>query len=216
MVKERSRKQELFAAEYLTDHNATRAYIAAGYSATGAAQSASRLLRNTKVAELISQTQEKRMDQLDISAERVLATLAAIAFHDPRKFFNADSSAKQVTELDDVTAMALAGLEVSELFEDVGDQKHVYGLTKKFKLADRLRALEMLGRHLKMFTDKVEHTDKCVRPIQVDSGLDLSKLTKEELEELYRLCQIMEAEERKPGSAQDSAAKPRTRSLPAF
>ena len=136
--------------------------------------------------------------------------------HRVRFSFAYCSAVKQVTELDDVTAMALAGLEVSELFEDVGDQKHVYGLTKKFKLADRLRALEMLGRHMKMFTDKVEHTDKCVRPIQVDSGLDLTKLTKEELEELYRLCQIMEAEERKPGSAQDSAAKPRTRSLPVF
>src|ERR1700722_2165002 len=123
MAKELSKKQELFAAEYLTDHNATRAYITAGYSATGAAQSASRLLRNTKVAELISQTQEKRMDELDISAERVLATLAAIAFHDPRKFFNADGTAKAVTEVDDMTAMALAGMDVAEEFASDGEGK---------------------------------------------------------------------------------------------
>jgi phage terminase small subunit len=155
------------------------------------------------------------MDELDISAERVLATLAAIAFHDPRKFFNADGTAKAVTEVDDMTAMALAGMDVAEEFASDGEgKKSQVGYTKKFKLADRLRALEMLGRHLKMFTEKVEHTGKGGRPIQVDSALDLSKLTKEELEELYR--QIMEAEERKPGSAQDSAAKPRTRSLPAF
>jgi phage terminase small subunit len=197
MANELSKRQELFVAEYLVDQNATRAYIAAGYSPTGAAQSASRLLRNTKVAEIVSSIRGKRLDELEITSERVLAALAAIAFHDPRKFFNADGSAKQVTELDDVTAQALAGLEVSELFEDVGDQKHVYGLTKKFKLADRLRALEMLGRHLKMFTDKVEHSGKDGGPIQVESGVDLTKLTDEELADLH---QILEAAEQRPAS----------------
>ena len=99
------------------------------------------------------------MEKLDITAERVIAELAKLAFFDPRSFFNADGSAKQVTELDDDTAMALAGMEVCELFEGNGEQKHAYGLSKKFKLADKLRALELLGKYLKLFTDKVEVAD---------------------------------------------------------
>ena len=50
MANELTRKQEVFVAEYAVDQNATRAYISAGYSQTGAAQSASRLLRNAKVS----------------------------------------------------------------------------------------------------------------------------------------------------------------------
>ena len=183
-----NKKQKIFVSEYSVDRNATRAYVAAGYRSTGAAQSANRLLRNPKVAALISETLEQRMEQLEITADRVLGALAAIAFHDPRKFFNSDGSAKVVTELDDVTAMALAGFEVSELFEDSGDQRHVvYGLCKKFKLADKLRALEMLRRHLKMFTDEVEVTGKDGGPIQAHPHVDLGKLTDQELKDLEKL-----------------------------
>ncbi len=133
MAKEISKKQEIFVAEYLVDQNATRAYVAAGYSATGAAQSASRLLRNPKVAELIATAQEQRMDELDISAKRVLGALASIAFDDSRKPPISDGPAKQVAT------------------------------------ADKLRALELLGRHLKMFTDKVEYAGKDGMPLNPPS-----------------------------------------------
>jgi phage terminase small subunit len=63
---------------------------------------------------------------------------------------------KQIKDIDPATRMALAGLEVTELFEGTGDQKHAYGLLKKVKLADKGQNLERLGRHLKLFTDKLE------------------------------------------------------------
>jgi hypothetical protein len=62
--------------------------------------------------------------------------------------------------------MAVAGLEVIELFEGSGDQKHAYGLCKKIKLADKGQNLERLGRHLKLFTDKVEATGEGGGPIE--------------------------------------------------
>ncbi len=52
--------------------------------------------------------------------------------------------------------MSVAGLEVNEMFEGSGDQKHAYGLCKKIKIADKGQNLERLGKHLKLFTDKVE------------------------------------------------------------
>lgn len=159
-------RQELFVAEYLTDLNATRAAISAGYSAKTAESMGSQLLRNIKVAAVISEKQGKRLAKLEISADRVLQELAKLAFFDPRKFFNDDGSAKQITELDDDTAMALAGMDVAEMFEGQGEQKHAYGLMKKFKLVDKGQNLERLGKHLKLFTDKTELSGADGGPIQ--------------------------------------------------
>jgi len=55
---------------------------------------------------------------------------------------------------------------VTELFEGSGDEKHAYGLLKKIKLADKGQNLERLGRHLKLFSDKLEVTGKDGGPIQ--------------------------------------------------
>jgi phage terminase small subunit len=149
-------RQKLFVAEYLTDLNASRAAIAAGYSAKGASQTGSVLLANPKVRAEITIKHSKHTDKLEITAERVLTELAKLAFYDPLDIFESDGSMKQIKDIDPATRMALAGLEVTELFEGTGDQKHAYGLLKKVKLADKGQNLERLGRHLKLFTDKLE------------------------------------------------------------
>lgn len=149
-------KQEQFVAEYLIDLNATKAAERAGYSVKTANEQGARLLANVSVKAAIQEAMNRRAGKLEITAERVLAELARLAFFDPRKLFNADGSPKQIHDLDDDTAAAVAGLEVNELFEGQGEQKHIYGLVKKIKIADKGAALERLGRHLKLFTDRVE------------------------------------------------------------
>jgi phage terminase small subunit len=151
-------KQKRFVAEYLIDLNATQAATRAGYSKKTANEQAARLLANVSVAAAVQAAMDKRAKRLEITSDSVLQEIAKIAFMDPRKFFNSDGSTKQVTELDDDTAMGLAGMEVIELFEGQGEQKHVYGLLKKFRLADKGLNLERLGKHLKLFTDKTEIT----------------------------------------------------------
>jgi phage terminase small subunit len=165
LAKNLTKKQAMFAAEYLTDFNATRAAIAAGYSKKTATEQGARLLTNVKVAEQIEKKLGKRLGKLEISADKVLQELAKLAFYDPINFFEDDGSLKRLQDLDEHTRMALAGIEVTELFEgkDVPDgaqQKTVYGLVKKIKLADKGVNLERLGRYLKLFTDKVEHSGK--------------------------------------------------------
>lgn len=154
-------KQELFVAEYLTDLNATRAAIAAGYSARSAQVNGARLLTNAMVAAEIAKGHGKRIGKLELTADRVLEEISRLAFYDPVDFFESDGSLKQLHTLDQNTRRALAGIEVTELFEgkDVEDgpqQKTVYGLLKKVRLADKLKALELAGRHLKLFADKTE------------------------------------------------------------
>ena len=61
MAKSLARKQQIFVAEYLTDLNATRAAIAAGYSEKTADQQGSRMLKNVKVAAVIAEITQKRV-----------------------------------------------------------------------------------------------------------------------------------------------------------
>ena len=65
-------KQHRFALEYLIDGNATRAYIAAGFSANKANTNAFKLLQNTAIAEFIKSEQEKTANRLEITREFII------------------------------------------------------------------------------------------------------------------------------------------------
>lgn len=150
-------RQERFAREYCIDLNGKRAAIAAGYSPKTAEAQASRLLRKHKVSELIAKLKEEQCQKLGISSARILRGLARIAFLDVRRLFDETGSLKAIRDLDDETAAAIAGIEHEKLFEHYGKghAKHV-GTTSKIKPADKLRALELLGKHLNLFIDRVE------------------------------------------------------------
>lgn len=145
-----------FIKEYLVEHNATKSAIAAGYSEKTAGAAGARLLKDVKVREAIEAENDKVNQKLEINVERVKKELARLAFYDPRKFFKDDGSLIPISELDDDTAMALAGMDVNELFDGAGEERSHVGYSKKVKLVDKLDALVALGRHLKMFTDRVE------------------------------------------------------------
>jgi phage terminase small subunit len=152
-------KQELFVHEYLLDGNATRAAKSAGYSEESAYSIGSELLRNPEVSDAIAKRFNKRLQRLELSADKVLQELCKLAFYDPRNFYNSDGSLKHPTELDDNTAMALAGMDIEEAYEHFGKgQAKATGVIKKIKLADKGQNLERLGRTFKLFTDRVEHS----------------------------------------------------------
>ena len=160
-------RQARFVAEYLIDLNATRAAIRAGYSEKTAYSQGQRLLKKVEIASQIADNTGKRLERLEISADRVLQELAKLAFYDPGALLESDGSMKQIREIDDLTRMAVAGLEVTELFEGTGDEKHAYGLCKKIKLADKGQNLERLGRYFKLFTEKNEISGPDGGPIHV-------------------------------------------------
>lgn len=78
-------KQARFVDEYLIDLNATQAAIRAGYSAGSAEVEGSRLLRNAKVAAEVSSRQAERAKRTEITQDRVLEELWAIATADPNE-----------------------------------------------------------------------------------------------------------------------------------
>lgn len=91
---------------------------------------------------------------------KVLNGLAELAFFDPRKMFNPDGSMKKITDMDEATVHALSGMDVEKLFKHFGKgQAEEVGTITKVRLADRGLNLERLGRHFKLFTDKIEVKD---------------------------------------------------------
>ena len=147
-------RQSLFVLEYLKDQNASAAYKRAGYTAEGhsADSAAARLLTNVEVAKAIedglAKLRQKVEEETGVSLKRVIEEIAKGAFFDPRKMFNEDGSPKQITDLPDAEASALAGFEVLEQFEGAGQDRIFVGYLKKFKLSDRKGYLDMLMKHL--------------------------------------------------------------------
>lgn len=145
-----------FIKEYLLDHNATRAAIAAGYSEKTAKQQGSRLLTDADIRSQIEKQNSQINAKLDVTVERVTLELARLAFYDPGAYWNKDGSAKPFAELDEDARRAVAGFEMAELFSGTGEDRGLAGYVKKFKLADKGANLERLGRHLQMFPTKVD------------------------------------------------------------
>ena len=96
----------------------------------------------------IAQSGKQLGKDVSVNAANVIKELARLAFYDPRKFFNENGSAKPITELDDDTAMALAGFEMIEQFDGSGKDKQFSGYLKKFKISDKGQNLERLVRYL--------------------------------------------------------------------
>jgi phage terminase small subunit len=147
-------KQAAFVAEYLIDLNATQAAIRAGYSGATAGSIGGELLQKPEIQDAIREAMQKRAERTEITQDRVLKELGRLAFLDIRKAFNSDGSLKPIHELDDETAAAIAGLEVSEIMAG----ENSIGSLKKIRLSDKKGALELIGRHLKMWNDKLDIT----------------------------------------------------------
>lgn len=113
-------------------------------------------MKHVEVKSQIETAEAKLNEKLDVTIERVRTELARLAFFDPAALFRDDGSIKPISELDEDTRRAIAGIDVNELFEGNGEDRAQVGYIKKMKLADKGMNLERLGRYLKMFTDKVE------------------------------------------------------------
>ncbi len=96
-------------------------------------------------------------DRKDWSKELILRELRRIASSDMRKIFAKDGSLLPVDQWPEDMARAVQSVEVDELFEGVGREREQVGVTKKIKFWDKIKALELAGKNLAIFTDKIEH-----------------------------------------------------------
>lgn len=147
-------KQKRFVAEYLVDLNATAAAVRAGYSKKTANRIASENLSKPDIRAAIQDAMTKREQRTEITQDMVLRETAKLAFFDIRKMFGKNGKPLDISELDADTAAALVGLDV----QDVADNDGNYvGFVKKYKMADKIKALELLGKHVGAFERKEQN-----------------------------------------------------------
>lgn len=172
--------QKRFCDEYLIDLNATRAYKVA-YPRCKKEETAnaasSRMLRNVKVQEYISAKQKEIEERTEVTQDMVIKELSKIAFLDIRKLYTEDGLLKNISDMDNDTAGAISSLETLEEYEGYGDNRERIGDTRKVKLLDKTKALELLGKHLGMFKEKVT-IDGNVNTNNPFSGMSTEELRK--------------------------------------
>lgn len=136
-------KQAAFVREYLIDLNAKQAAIRAGYSEKTAEQQGYQLLQNSSVAAAIQQAMDERSKKTEITAEYVLTSIQKVA----------ERCMQAVPVMEKVDG---EWVETGEF---------------KFDSSGANRALELLGKHLKLFADRVEHTGKDGGPVQHEHSI---------------------------------------------
>lgn len=147
--KELTPKQAMFVREYLIDLNATQAAIRAGYSKKTANEQGARLLANVSVAKSVQAAMDERAKSVDLNATYVLKGIQGVI--------------ERCLQAEPVLIRDSSG----EMIES-GEYT--------FQAGAALKGYELLGKHLKLFTDKVE----------VDVGGELAKRMKEARERSRR------------------------------
>src|SRR6516225_616051 len=168
-------RQQRFVEEYLVDLNGYRAAARAGYAEKGARNIASRLLRKPEIMAAVEKAKEERRERLRITADRVLAELARIAFADIGRLVVSDAqglSLKNTSDLSPDDLAAVAAIEVS------ADGKG------RVRLHSKLRALDAIARHLGLFEKAAAEKHGTMPAEPLFDGLTARELLRRKLAQL--------------------------------
>jgi len=139
-------KEKRWADEYIVDLNASRATVAVGYSRKSPKTQGYQILQRPPVCCLVRQLKLKQSVRTQIRADEVLGGIHDAARFDLGVLFDINGDLLPILSWPEWARRVVASIEIEP------------GGTKKVKLPDRLRAYELLGRHLKLFTDVLHHT----------------------------------------------------------
>ncbi|SOB54759.1 terminase small subunit [Pseudomonas lundensis] len=167
-------KQQRFIAEYLIDLNAAQAAIRAGYAVKGAKDQAYQLMQRPEVVAAIKEAIEARNQRVQVDADYVLNRLTEIDQMDLLDILDDDMSIKPLSKWPKVWRQSLSGFDIAEMFEGVGKERDLVGLMKKIKWPDKVKNLELLGKHVNVnaFRENVNHS----------GSINLTNMTDEELD----------------------------------
>lgn len=157
-----TKKQKCFIEEYLIDLNATQAAIRAGYSPDTANEQGSRMLANVSIRACIDKAMAERSKRTGVNADRVVEELAKIAFVNPADVIDTEKATVKEDAAPEDTA-AIQSVKVKTFGED--------GIEREIKMADKLKALELLGKHIGMYQSNVN--------VQVESSPKLDDIMKQ-------------------------------------
>ena len=139
-------KQERFCQLYIANLNAKEAAIACGAKPSSAKQVGHQWLIKPHVAARVAELQKKAADKHEISAARVLEELARVAFGSMQTYVTINKKGGVKVDLSQLSAAEWGAIESVETRDE--------GV--RIKLSSKLQALDMLGRHLKLFSERIE------------------------------------------------------------
>jgi len=184
-------KQKAFVSEYLIDLNASQAAIRAGYSKQTAGVTGCNNLKNDKIREAIAHEMELRAERTKVSQDKVVKELARLAFSNMKSFLKWNSNTVTMIDSDSLTEDdAACVMEVSQTTTQTGG-------TVRFKLYNKKEALELLGRHLGMFSDTIKHVGEGGGPVAHKFNFD-DKTIKDAFDKLYGLTEKNPKTEKNP------------------
>ena len=156
-------KQRLFCNEYMIDLNASQARIRAGYSPIQAHSNAAKLMKRPQIKAEIKRLMDERKKNIGIAADEVLAQLIIIARANAADFAEiavkegADKAGNPI-ELRQVEIKPTAEMDQTKIAALAGIKQSTSGI--EVKLYDKLKALELLMRHMGMLREKPDHNGK--------------------------------------------------------
>ncbi|WP_058962519.1 terminase small subunit [Type-E symbiont of Plautia stali] len=163
-------KQEMFCREDLIDLNATQAAIRAGYSEKTARASGCENLTKPDIQNRIVELKAQRNEQVNVDAAYVLRRLVEIDEMDVLDILKDDGGLKMVHEWPKVWRTTLSGLDILTTVTNF-DETTMENILKKIKWPDKVKNLELLGKHISVMAFKEqashEHTGKNGGPIEV-------------------------------------------------
>ncbi|MGC3975886.1 MAG: terminase small subunit [Nitrospira sp.] len=170
-----SLKQEAFCLAVFGGQNPSKAYRNVFKPKQAKAKTihemASRLMAKRKVRTRLAELMQPVIQRARLTREQWLEGLVRMIIADPRKMFDAHGNPLEITELGENEAAAIAGFEFYEDFEGKGESRKAVGYTKKFKLIDRLRALELYGKAQCYYADKMVLTDPNGNPTEINNHI---------------------------------------------
>ena len=153
-------RMDLLVLEYMKDLDLVQAGKRAGYTSRKRCEQA---FQHAWTQYRVREACAARAKRLEISSDHVLQEIARIAFADPSLVMSWDNNGitlkASVTLAEDVKAAVAS----------VVQQRSRFGLTMEVKFHDKLKALEMLGRHLKMWHGATMLIGPDGRPIDFDN-----------------------------------------------
>jgi phage terminase small subunit len=164
-----SQKRELFAVELATGVDSSGGPISQAeayrrvYSTSGMAdktvwENASRLAADSKVSARIAELRGAVTAKAVVDASYVLNRLVEIDRMDALDILNDDGTVKPIKEWPKIWRQFISNMEVVEMAG--GDDEKRVAVLKKIKWPDKVKNLELLGKHLQVgaFVEKVDHT----------------------------------------------------------
>tara|TARA_R110002074_G_scaffold139781_4_gene285766 strand:- start:769 stop:1335 length:567 start_codon:yes stop_codon:yes gene_type:complete len=148
-------KQKKFCHEHMIDLNATQAAIRAGYSPNTAKVIGSENLSKPAIVEYLGVLSGEVLANTDLTRDRVLDELSAIAFTNLEDLIDFDKADATLIEKDQRrlnTRSAVKKIKITRKFESNGESTE----TLEIELHDKLKALDMLGKYFGMFITKIE------------------------------------------------------------